>query len=200
MDLKKMCKGVVLAGGESSRFPFHKAFACIDGEYFYKRAVSCLKPAVSSVDLVAHPSIAHKLSDSSAKVIMDLSYIQGQGPLAGILTAMNSSEQAEWYAVITCDMPFMKTEIYDMLLTAAATTKGVQAVVPVVKECRQPLAALYHISCKPVITRVLSEGKRSMYSLLQNVDTKFITEDSGHWNPHDFININTPEDYSLYIE
>ncbi|MED2972565.1 molybdenum cofactor guanylyltransferase [Fictibacillus sp. B-59209] len=200
MVMKMNCTGVVLAGGESSRFPIHKSFARYDGEYFYERAVSCLKPVVSSVYLVAHPSIAHKLSASSAMVIQDLPYLQGQGPLAGILTAMNIREEADWYAVITCDMPLMKTEIYEILLTAALSIPGIQAVVPVVKERQQPLAALYHKSCKPVISQLLTEGKRSMHGLLQSVNTKYIDELCGDWNPHDFININTQEDYSLYIE
>lgn len=196
--MKNKVTGIVLAGGSSSRFSFHKAFATYEGEYFYERAVSCLAPIADDVILVALSSHLQKMSATQAHVIQDTAGFAGQGPLAGILSGMEKSG-SEWFAVITCDMPFVTTELFSELIHITSSQKGIQAVVPVVGDRNQPLAAVYHTSCAPVILKLLQEGKRSMNHLLRTVNTLYIDEGTGCIEPNLFININTDEEYEQHI-
>ncbi|MDM5199706.1 molybdenum cofactor guanylyltransferase [Fictibacillus enclensis] len=192
--------GIVLAGGGSTRFPFHKAFARYKDRYFYELAVGCLKQITDEVVLVSRSDISDRMKHADAKLIFDFPQYQGQGPLAGILSGMESGEESDWYAVATCDMPFVMPLLFEKLFSIADQKPGTQAVVPVAAGRNQPLAAIYHKSCKGHIVRLLLEERRSMYGLLQSVNTIFVEAKDYDLPQEMFININTADEYKQYIE
>lgn len=190
----------MLAGGGSTRFPFHKAFARYKDRYFYEHAVGCLKQITDDVVLVSRCDISDRMKHADAKLIFDLPQYQGQGPLAGILSGMVSRDEPDWYAVVTCDMPFVLPLLFEKLFSVADQKQGTQAVVPVASGRNQPLAAIYHKSCKDHIVRLLLGERRSMNSLLQSVNTIFVEAEDYDLPREMFININTDEEYKQYIE
>ncbi|MDN4525381.1 molybdenum cofactor guanylyltransferase [Fictibacillus fluitans] len=192
--------GIVLAGGGSSRFPFHKAFARYKNRYFYEHAVGCMKQLTDDVVLVSRTDIAERMKNADAEVIFDLPEYQGQGPLSGILSGMTNRKESEWFAIVTCDMPFVMPLVFEQLFSIAEQKPGTQAVVPVAAGRNQPLAAIYHRSCKDHIIRLLLEEKRSMYGLLQSVNTTFADAEEFDISQEVFVNINTDEEYKHYIE
>ena len=101
--------GIVLAGGLSRRFGSPKAFARIENEYFYERAIDALEPHCDEVVIVTRPELLDRYAPSE-KVITDLPEFAGLGPLAGILSAMESVE-ADRYVVLPCDMPYVNAEV-----------------------------------------------------------------------------------------
>lgn len=107
--------GIVLAGGKSRRFGSPKAFAKLEGEYFYEYAVESLAPYCEKIIIVTRPEFVDRFPDE-LKVITDHEDYMGEGPLAGIYSAMENSK-AMRYIVLPCDMPYMNEKFIGRLLT-----------------------------------------------------------------------------------
>ena len=102
-------RGLVLAGGKSSRFGEDKALAAYEGTNLLERAVGLLdqmnlRPVVVTRDGAAYSFL-------SCTVIPDK--VPDKGPLGGIYTAMSVFKGTDFLA-ITCDMPLLNP----MLLAA----------------------------------------------------------------------------------
>jgi molybdenum cofactor guanylyltransferase len=182
--------GIVLAGGESRRFGSPKAFAKREGVSFYQYSIDILTPFTSSIVLVTRPELQHMFyreEDVGVKVINDQDIYRGQGPLAGIYSAMDEVF-ADWYFVLPTDVPFIEKWVLEQLVQY--TDSAVQAIVPIVCGKEQPLIAIYHKSVKNMIADQLSKGKRSLRNILEQIDVKY--EKINNEKP--FRNINRPED------
>lgn len=178
--------GIVLAGGQSRRFGEHKAMARFNGASFLEHSIEALRAHTDSITIVSHPDLSERLYDKyGANVIHDLKEYRGQGPLAGILSAMEK-EKADWYAVVPCDTPLLNETVIRTLLNAIQDE--VQAVVPVTGKNIQPLVAAYSCSVKPYIKKLLKEDKRSMRDLLSGINTLYLEDDI--FKESFFLNIN----------
>src|SRR5690625_7699926 len=93
--------GVILAGGQSSRFGSPKAFVKKDNIPFYQYSWQARKPFVSSTLIITNPLVEALFAKDNVpiKMVNDHDQYQGQGPLAGIYTAMNVLI-AEWYMIV----------------------------------------------------------------------------------------------------
>ncbi|BCB02490.1 molybdenum cofactor guanylyltransferase [Bacillus sp. KH172YL63] len=180
--------GILLAGGESRRYGSPKAFAKRDGKAFYQYSLDALKPLCSSIIVVTRPELLHLFDEAQGIGIMtDKETYKGQGPLAGIFTAMDEGD-AEWYIVLPTDVPFIGEKICRYLMEQIEP--GVEAVVPVAAGREQPLIAVYHHTVKDVIEGQLSSGKRSLRSLFTHINVKYVQMKEEEY----FRNINRPED------
>ncbi|OZM56621.1 hypothetical protein CIB95_10370 [Lottiidibacillus patelloidae] len=188
--MENVIAGIVLAGGESRRYGSPKAFAKREGISFYRYSIEVLTPFTSSIVLVTRPELQnmfYREEDDGIKVINDQAIYQGQGPLAGIYSAMDEVV-ADWYLVLPIDVPFLEKWVVEQLMQYTASSA--QAIVPIVCGREQPLIALYHKSVKNKIADQLSKGQRSLRYLLEQIDVKY--ERINNENP--FRNINRPED------
>ncbi|MFY4777024.1 molybdenum cofactor guanylyltransferase [Metabacillus sp. RGM 3146] len=178
--------GIVLAGGQSRRFGEHKALALYNGASFLDHSIEALSCHTDFITIVSHPDFIESIKDKyQANVILDLEEYKGQGPLAGILSAMKSN-LADWYLVVPCDTPLLKEQMIGTLKDSIE--KEMQAIVPVSDEKLQPLIAAYSRSVKPVIEKLLKEDKRSMRDLLNEVKTFYLEEKT--FDESAFLNIN----------
>ncbi|UJL46714.1 molybdenum cofactor guanylyltransferase [Virgibacillus sp. NKC19-16] len=187
-------KGVILAGGMSRRFGSPKAFAEKDGVPFYQHSIASLKPFVTSTLIVTNPKLQplFKQEDESIPVVNDLDSYLGQGPLAGIYTAMETS-RSEWYIVIPIDVPFMETRVIEELVRAIDS--DVDAIIPVVSGKMQPLISIFHHSLKDKIKNQLDNGERAVDLLLKRRNVNYIQLD----REKAFININHQSDYQTFL-
>ncbi|WP_373894872.1 molybdenum cofactor guanylyltransferase [Virgibacillus natechei] len=187
-------QGVVLAGGMSRRFGSPKAFAEKDGIPFYQHSIAALKPFVSSVLIITNPKLQQLFNqeDESIPVVNDLENYRGQGPLAGIYTAMET-DSAEWYMVIPVDVPFMEIPVIDELVRAIDT--DVDAIIPVVSGRMQPLISIFHHSLKDAIKNQLDNGERAVDQLLKKCKVNYISMN----HEKAFININHQSDYQTFL-
>ncbi|MDY7082727.1 MAG: molybdenum cofactor guanylyltransferase, partial [Halobacteria archaeon] len=139
--------GVVLAGGESTRFGGrgdNKAVAEYEGETFIERVVGSLTQTapISNVVVVVRNQ---EQSDELARFLENTGFIYDDhdysGPVAGIFGAVNEAS-APWMFVCGCDMPFVSTSAVSWICDKG---EDYDAVVPV-DRCRDichPLHALY---------------------------------------------------------
>ncbi|MCP8615649.1 molybdenum cofactor guanylyltransferase [Salirhabdus salicampi] len=181
--------GIVLAGGESRRFGSPKAFATRNGIPFYQYSINTLAPYCHSIVFVTRPEFHNQFSfeDDSITVINDVAKFQGQGPLAGIYSAIEEVS-AEWYIVLPVDVPFIEQWVIEKLIYNIED--NINAVVPIVGEKQQPLIACYHHSVHKQIAENLTNEKLSLQQLFDHIRVKYIQLN----NELPFRNINRPED------
>jgi molybdenum cofactor guanylyltransferase len=161
--------GIVLAGGKSSRMGENKALLPISGK-------TALEHVLAAVETVSDKSAVitnepESFSFLKIPVIEDLHPYEG--PMAGMEAAMTALP-AEWYIFTACDMPLIHPDVM-RLIKEKTGISNVQAVIPKVDGRLQPLLAAYHHSCLPFIKMCLQSDKRSIKSLLENINFDIIT-------------------------
>jgi molybdenum cofactor guanylyltransferase len=190
-----MVTGVVLAGGESRRFGRNKALELFAGKRLIDHCAESLHAFCDPVLVVANDLRLYY--DVHATLVRDLT--PHQGPLGGIYTALLFSPHP-WILVRATDMPFLVAEIPAMLLQAR---EGADVVVPVVEQGYEPLLALYHRRCLPVIAATLESSGRKIVDFYQKVKVRPLEQ--AQWRTVDpegrsFWNLNTPEDWHRLVQ
>ncbi|WP_186576400.1 molybdenum cofactor guanylyltransferase [Aquibacillus kalidii] len=187
--------GVLIAGGESRRFGSPKAFATRKGLPFYHYSKQALEVVSDEVIIVTSNLLKNSFErdQDSAHIICDCSEFSGDGPLAGIYTAMQEV-QSEWYMVLPIDIPFIDSLVMKEIV---ANRHGLcEAVIPLVNGRTQPLIALYHYSVKEKIEKQLVENKKSLKQLLEHLKVNYIEIE----DEKSFVNINTKDDFGKYVD
>lgn len=181
--------GVLLAGGLSRRFGSPKAFARIDGDFFYERAIRALQPHADEIVVVTLPELAQRFI-TNAKVITDLPEIAGCGPLAGIASAMENVD-ADRYIVMSCDMPFIDEGVIGKLVNFHETP-----ITAVFADNRHhPLVSVWDSTVKTALFEALHGKRYRVVQLMEENHVKWIkgsefTDDERRM----FRNVNTPAD------
>jgi molybdenum cofactor guanylyltransferase len=181
--------GVLLAGGESRRFGSPKAFAELNGVLFYEKAYQALAAVCGRVVIIARPELLPRFP-KGLDVITDLPAVAGQGPLAGILTAM-SERPADVYMVLPCDMPYIGPLETERLIERMDPTQQITAVKT--PDELVPLFSVWKSGVKEELEKELASGGRRVMVFMDKVgitwlDSATINEDSSV-----FRNINRPE-------
>jgi len=162
-------RGVVLAGGRSTRFGAeNKALATLDGRPLVDRAVGAVAEATDGTPIlsVATDAQADRLASALRNRAVETVYdsTAHAGPLAGLSTAVETVE-APWLFVCACDMPLVSADSVGALaarLEGADSAGEPDAVVPVVDGYDQPLHALYRRSALVAALDELAENDAMM--------------------------------------
>lgn len=149
--------GVVLAGGESSRFGAeNKALARLEGVPLVERVVETVATATGPQPVLAVARTAQRdalrnvLGECDPVFVLDEERFAG--PVAGIAAAV-SVATTPWLFVCACDMPLLSSQAVSWL--GSHCTADTDAVVPVVDGHRQPLHAFYRgSSVEDALSRV----------------------------------------------
>lgn len=141
--------GVVLAGGESTRFRGgNKALATVDGERFVERVLAAVTSVSDTRPVLAvrthrQREVIDDGLESAPRYAYDVE--QFSGPLAGLYGALDVVE-TPWVLVTGCDMPFLSVQVLSELSEHRWTRAG-DAVVPVAEDGSiEPLHAFYRRS------------------------------------------------------
>ncbi len=160
--------GVVLAGGLSRRFGSPKAFAEMEGRYFYEYAVNALKPYCDEVIIVTRPEFVERFPSEFQVITDDLAYA-GYGPLAGIYSAMKTSA-AMRYMVLPCDMPYMNEQfIGKLLIHEEADVVAVQTAA-----YHHPLVSIWKRTVLKKLEKTLDQKQFRVVPFLEQVQTKWV--------------------------
>jgi molybdenum cofactor guanylyltransferase len=106
--------GFITAGGRSSRMGRDKAWLELDGRPMIGRVIEALTSVTTSLNIIANSPDYARLG---FPVFADT--YQGVGPLEAIRTALANSP-TEWVILAGCDMPFVTTELFALLLNIAS--------------------------------------------------------------------------------
>jgi molybdenum cofactor guanylyltransferase len=190
-------RGFVLAGGGSRRFGRDKALVEFDGEPLIARLSRILQTATAApVRIIGD---AAKYSQIGVECIADC--WPGEGPLGGIITALQASDGSanrdSWSLIIGCDMPFLTNEWLRHIADRAVAIEA-EIVVPESKYGLEPLCACWRASAAPTLTRAFESGVRRVTEAMKQLPMEVL--DAADWKRFDnfdrlFWNMNTPADY-----
>jgi len=172
--------GYVLAGGASRRMGRDKAMLMEAGLPLVERAAGVVASAAGSCSIVAPIG---RYEGLGFPVLPDL--WPGEGPLGGILTALESGE-SEWNLIVAVDMPFLDAGFLGLLLGEAR--KGRETLVPAHADGRvEPLCAVYHSGGLPGLRAFFNAGGRRVKDALREISLRTVPA------PERILaNVNTP--------
>lgn len=194
---------VVNAGGVSRRMGRNKALLPVPPHHepLILSIARRLAPITAGVLLVANdPAVEEALAPVQPRCFPDA--YPNAGPLGGLATAL--AHLKGWCLCVACDLPFVSAQVAAYLWSLAGE-EGARwdVVVPHVHGRPQPLHALYHRRCLPVIQAHLAAGRRRVDAFFEDVRVRVVTE--AELTPLDpgllsFFNANTPEDWDWALE
>ena len=172
-----MILGVVLAGGQSSRFGSDKALAELDGHTLLARAVDALSGYCEYVVIAGRET-------GPAPTIPDWP-AAGMGPLGGIAAGLRFAQDEDYDSVLTCgvDSVDLPANLLEILSPAPAFLESQPVIGHWKNEHAKPLAAILQ-----------SEGRHSMLAFATAVNARPVHAAS---TPR---NINTPADLAAASE
>lgn len=186
------CVGVILAGGQASRFGGRpKGLVLVDGRRIIDRVADALRPTCDDLLLVANDPSASGWRHG-VPVVADVR--PGLGALGGLHAALHYTRAP--VLVVAWDMPWVPAPLLARLRSLG---DHADAVVPWSPGPRglEPLCAFYGPACLDVIERHLDANEREMVGVLRDVRTTIVPQGEvvGFGDPaRMFLNVNTPED------
>lgn len=175
--------GVLLVGGKSVRMGRDKALLEIDGISMFERSLRVVQQFCSQILIAGNRP---DLAPPGISVVQD--FYPGSS-LGGIHTGLFAAE-TDWIFVTPCDMPYPDARIVERLL---AERSGFDAVVPRTPDGYEPVFALYHKNCLPLMEAMLQQGKFRIYDFYQQINIRYLDPpELPHGWQHSLINLNTP--------
>ncbi|MFP3917596.1 molybdenum cofactor guanylyltransferase [Lysinibacillus telephonicus] len=186
--------GVVLAGGQSSRYGQPKMFELFAGQPLYKNSLIALQHSrLEPLIIATNASLQKKFAEEHTQMIIEKQ--PHQGPLSALQNIMTNFPDNEWFFVVASDMPYMNADFVQTMLTYI--DDRYDAIVPKQDSRLQPLAALYRRTALPIANLLIQQNKRSMKALLDQVRVCYVEFEEENST---FININTQLDWAQTVK
>jgi len=168
-----------------------KALLRLNGAPLVVSAARLVESVAGEVTAVGAPE---RFSGLGLAVIPD--DFPGAGPLGGIATALRAA-RAAWNLIVACDLPYLTKAWLEHLAGRARASKG-DAVLPMNVRGAEPLCAVYHKRCEPIIRAAIERGIRKVTDGLAGLRVEEI--EPAEWKAFDsdgllFKNMNSPADY-----
>jgi len=189
--MKNNCTGVILAGGQNSRFAGkNKALIRIDGKRILDRIFEIFSVLFDKIILVTNNPLQYMEWDF--EIVTDIFPIRSS--LTGIHAGLFYITTP--YAFFTaCDVPFLKKELVETLLNGIEP--NIDIVIPETSKGFEPLCSIYSKRCLKPIERQIEKKAFKIQQIFQTVRVKKISENILRTVDPDlfsFSNINTPDD------
>lgn len=185
--------GAILAGGSNRRFPILKGLMEVEGERVIDRNLRLLRRFFSQVLISTNRPDAYFYT--GAQLVGDL--YPPIGPMVGICSALITTG-ADALCVVACDMPFVRSQLIDILLKNIGSG---DAVIFEHSGRLHPLLGIYRAGLIPLMEELINQKDTEMIGFIRQIDCRIISEaqlpelsELGM----SFVNINTPEDYRRY--
>jgi molybdopterin-guanine dinucleotide biosynthesis protein A len=125
----------------------------------------------------------------------------GEGPLGGILTALQASQlrssESNWNLIVSCDMPFLSRD-WLVFLRECAERSAAQVVMARSSTGLEPLCACWNTESVSALQSAFDAGVRKVTEAMKRLPMEVL--DESLWKRFDtegrlFRNMNTPADY-----
>jgi molybdenum cofactor guanylyltransferase len=183
--------GLVLAGGKSRRMGQDKALLRHNGETQLGLAVRLLQQHLARVFVSARAEQSAEPERARFSQIVDR--YADLGPMAGILSAMDTEPQAAWL-VVACDLPNLDSATIRHLLEERSVTQPFTAYRSSVDGMPEPLCAIYNASARRILDEFVADGIHCPRKIMMRSDTRLLEAR----NPRALDNINTPDELSQH--
>jgi molybdenum cofactor guanylyltransferase len=168
MNLKSLppIKGLILAGGLSTRMGVDKASLDYHGVPQYQYLNELLHPFVEEVYISCR---SEQTFDVHIPRIED--QYQDIGPLAGVLSAFKNDSTCAWW-VIACDLPYVDADALSFLLSQRDITKEATFYYDPETLFPEPLLTIFEPSIYPELLKAYQSGLTSLNRILLNCKGK----------------------------
>lgn len=187
-SLRQNASAIILAGGQSQRMGQDKSMLATPSGPLIAHIAAQLRLQFRQVLIAAND--VQKYSFLGLPVVPD--QVPGQGPLMGILCALEASDH-DLNFVTGCDVPHMDATFIRSLIDQASDC---DLVMPRSQEGYEPLFAVYRKSVCAPARRILAGGGRKIAMLLDQVRSRIVPMPDAPW----YRNLNTPEDYAQWMQ
>jgi len=166
-----------------------KALLQFQGTALIAHIARTVREAAGNVTLVGNPE---RYGFLGYPVVRDR--VPSCGPLGGIYTALRTST-TDWNLVVACDMPGISAPVLTALLNRSARS-GKRCVTAQGKNGGwEPLCAVYHRDCLPVLASALRDKRLRMMDLMKELDAEAEVVE-----PLALANVNTPAEWKEFEE
>lgn len=176
---------VILAGGEGSRIGGGKPFRLLAGRPLLDHAVEAARRWSADIAISARDQAI----EGDIAVLRDA---EGQGPIAGIASALRFARARNLDAVLTipCDTPLLPDDLPGRLETALSGS--IAAAIPESAGIRHPASALWAVEAIEGLPAYLATGRGSLMGFADRIGFATVEWPAEPFDP--FLNVNTPED------
>jgi molybdopterin-guanine dinucleotide biosynthesis protein A len=186
--LIKDVSGLILAGGESSRYGKNKALVHINGIPLIQRVSRVMQTLFQEVILITNTPDEY----SFLNLPMYEDIIKGLGPLGGLFTGLTMMANDAGF-LVGCDMPFLNRELIRHIV---GIRDNCDVIVPKISGLMEPLHALYSKGCLPYLRKLIDSRKYQIFQFFSEVSVKYVDESFiRRFDPEIrcFYNINEPQ-------
>jgi len=182
--------GLVLVGGYSKRMGKDKAQLMYGGDRQVERVWNLVQQVCTESFISCRQD---QRQEFNANYPLILDKVSGEGPLSGILAALEKYPDKAWLT-LACDMPLLSEASLQQLIRERSTRKPITTMINSSGE-PEPLFAIWEPACLPYLTHYWGLGERSPGKFISANTFQAVV-------PHDpsvLTNINTPQAYRNII-
>lgn len=181
---KSSLKGLVLAGGESTRMGFDKGLIDYHGVPQREYLLRLLKGYTAEAYISCRPG---QIIDSILPVIEDNH--DDLGPFGGILSAFELDPHVAWL-VVACDFPLLDHTAISQLVEERDMTSIATSFLDTHTLMPEPWITILEPKIYPILQDYHTRGRSSLRGVLVDFNSALIRAN----NPHVLLNANTPEE------
>jgi molybdopterin-guanine dinucleotide biosynthesis protein A len=179
--------GLVLAGGRSRRMGRDKALLEHGGRTQLDRAMAIVAEVTEQQFVSAR---ADQSDDPGrARYAQVIDRYDDMGPVAGILSAMETHPDTDWL-VVAVDLPNLDAQTLRYLVGERSSDDPFTAFRSTRDGLPEPLCAIYAAGSEAAVRQYVDEGIRCPRKMLIRSEARLLEQP----NPRALDNVNTPED------
>lgn len=184
-----MIKGLVLAGGKSTRMGTDKGLLTWHGKPQRYHMADTLAALCDEVFISCRDDQADEITDAGYQALTDIAEYAGQGPSAAIASAFTRYPDATWL-VVACDLPLLDTATLRHLLDHRDPLKIATTFASPYDGLPEPLITIWEPAAYTILLSKLQEGYKCPRKVLINNDAAILQPPY----PDALTNTNTPEE------
>jgi len=181
-------KGLILAGGQSSRMQRDKAALDFHGKSQIDHMRELLAPHCAETFVSIRPDQSKDPVRTTLPQIHD-TFLE-MGPMGGMLSAMRTDAHAAWL-VVACDLPFIDDETLNLLVRERNPYRLATAFTSARDGFPEPLCAIYEPKAIMRLLQFLALGYDCPRKVLINSRTQLLEP----LNDVALSNVNRPDEY-----
>jgi molybdopterin-guanine dinucleotide biosynthesis protein A len=186
--------GAVLTGGTSRRMGRDKALITVSSSKPLAGLVSDALVLAGASEVFSVGGDAESLSALGIRSVSDR--FPGEGPLGGIITALNESTE-NLVVVLACDTPQITADVPESLVRSIASDSSVDVAVITIDGRRHPLNAVWRRDrCLVVLESLFEQGERAPRVALSALKVLDVTD----IDPALVDDVDSPADLDRYSE
>lgn len=186
-------KGLILAGGQSTRMQRDKAALDFHGKSQIDHVTELLRPHCDEIFVSIRPDQSDDPVRTTLPQIHD-TFLE-MGPMGGILSAMRFDAHAAWL-VVACDLPFIDAETLHILAEGRNPFRLATAFTSARDGFPEPVCAIYEPKAVMRMLQFLAMGYDCPRKVLINSRTHLLEP------PNDLVlsNVNRPDEYEAALK